>query len=104
VNYFEQSYVGNCTYYDRIAYWMECSYFEKFPENGKVVFTLFVNKYQGGKLNTFFLYPPHEEIHRQTEKCQDGGALQSWPMVMSGPHNFGKFYELSCILPCFIDT
>jgi hypothetical protein len=37
------------------------------------------------------------------EKCQDDGALRSWPMVMSGPHNFGKFSELSCILPCFSD-
>ena len=69
MNSFEQSYVGNCTYYDMIENWMECSYLEKFLENGKVVFTLFVNKYQGGKLNTLFLYLPHKEIHRKTEKC-----------------------------------
>jgi hypothetical protein len=30
MNSFEQSYIGNCTYYDRIAYWLGVSYLEKF--------------------------------------------------------------------------
>ena len=102
VPYFHQKYFSSMNSFD--AHWLEFSYLEKFSKNGNIIFTLFVKKHQGGKLNTFFFYPPHEEIHKKTEKCQDDGVLQSWLMVMSGPHNFGKFYELSCILPCFIDT
>jgi hypothetical protein len=59
--YFKQSYVINCTYYyyDRIAYWLEDSYREKFLENGKVTITLFVNEDQGDKYNVF---PFHFEL------------------------------------------
>ena len=51
----------NCTYYyyDRIAYWLEDSYREKFLENGKVTITLFVNEDQGDKYNVF---PFHFEL------------------------------------------
>jgi len=82
---------------------LEDSYHGKFPENDKAISTLFVNKDQGGKHDTFFSYPPYEEIHGKTEKFQEDGALQSFLMVMSGPHNFHKFSELNHILSCFCD-
>ena len=58
---FKQSYVINCAYYyyDRIAYWLEDSYREKFLENGKVTITLFVNEDQEDKYNVF---PFHFEV------------------------------------------
>jgi len=37
------------------------------------------------------------------ENFQENGEFPSLPMVMSGPHNFGKFSESSYILPCFCD-
>jgi hypothetical protein len=67
VNSFEQSHVGNCIYYDRIADWLEYSYLEKFLGNSKAIFTLFVNKDQRGNWNMFLLYPPCEETHEQTK-------------------------------------
>ena len=49
---FEQSYVINHTYYDRIADWLERSFLAKFPENGKLAFTLFFES-QNGKSDLF---------------------------------------------------
>jgi hypothetical protein len=42
-------------YYDRIVDWLEYSYLEEFPGNGKIIFTLF--RYQGGNFDTLILYP-----------------------------------------------
>jgi hypothetical protein len=50
-----------------------------------------------------FSYPPCEEIKEHVENCQENEALQSWSMVMSGPHKIDKFSKLSYILPCFCD-
>jgi hypothetical protein len=101
VNYFEQSHVSNCTYYDRIADWLEYSYLEKFPRNGKIIFTLFRD--QGGNFDTLLLYPSDGENMERKENFQEDGALRPWPMVMSGPHNIDKFSKLTYILPCHYD-
>jgi len=55
-NSFKQSCVGNCTYQHWIGDWLEQSYRKKFPENGKIILILFVNKDQEGKYNVFLLY------------------------------------------------
>ena len=49
---FEQSYFINHIFYDRIADWLERSFLAKFPENGKVAFTLFFEG-QNGKSDLF---------------------------------------------------
>ena len=49
---FEQSYFINHTYYDRIADWLERYFLAKFPENGKLEFTLFFES-QNGKSDLF---------------------------------------------------
>jgi hypothetical protein len=59
VNSFKQSHVSNCMYHDSIADWLEYSYLEKFPGNGKIIFTLFRD--QGGNFNTLILYPSDGE-------------------------------------------
>jgi hypothetical protein len=46
-------------YYDRIADWLEYSYLEKFPGNGKIIFILFRD--QGGNFDTLILYPSDGE-------------------------------------------
>jgi hypothetical protein len=99
VNSFEQSHVSNCMYYDRIADWLEYSYLEKFPGNGKIIFTLFRD--QGGNFDTLILYPSDGENMERKENCQEDGALRSRPMVMSGPHNSHKLHNL--IFSCFCD-
>jgi hypothetical protein len=59
MNYFEQSHVSNCTYYDKISDWLEYSYLKKFPGNGKIIFILFRD--QGGNFDTLILYPSDGE-------------------------------------------
>ena len=49
---FKQSYFINHIYYDRIADWLQRSFLAKFPENGKVAFTLFFES-QKGKSDLF---------------------------------------------------
>jgi hypothetical protein len=90
-------------FHDRIEYWLHNSYLKNLQSNGKVMLTLFLIENLGGKHDVFFAYPPCEEIREQVENCQENGEFPSWPMVMSGPHNFGKFSESSYILPCFCD-
>jgi hypothetical protein len=65
LNYFEQSYVGNCTYYDRIVDWLECSYLENFSGNGKIVLTLFRD--QGDNFDTLLLSPSDGENIEKNE-------------------------------------
>jgi hypothetical protein len=65
--------------------------------------TLFLIENLVAKHDIFFAYPPCKEICGQLDNFQENGEFPSWPMVMSGPHNFGKFYESSYILPCFSD-
>jgi hypothetical protein len=50
VNYFKQSHVSNCMYYDRVADWLDYSYLKKFPGNEKIIFTLLID--QGDNCNT----------------------------------------------------
>jgi hypothetical protein len=92
VNSFKPSHVSNCMYHDSIADWLEYSYLEKFPGNGKIIFILFRD--QGGNFNTLILYPPDGENMERKENCQEDGALRFRPMVMSGPYNSHKLHNL----------
>jgi hypothetical protein len=67
VNYFEQSHVSNCMYYNRIADWLLYSYLENFPGNGKIIFTLFRD--QGDNFDTLILYPLDGENMERKENC-----------------------------------
>jgi hypothetical protein len=58
VNSFEQSHISNCMYYDRVAYWLEYSYLEKFPGNDKIIFILLRDR---GNFNTLILHPSDGE-------------------------------------------
>jgi hypothetical protein len=88
---------------DRIEDWLHNSYLKNLQSNGKFMLTLFLIENIGGKHDMFFAYPPCEEIREHVENCQENGEFPSWSMVMSSPHNFGKFSESSYILPCFCD-
>jgi len=67
------------------------------------VLTLFLIENLGCKHDMLFRYSPCEQIYEQMENCQENEALWYQSMVMSGPHNFGKFSTLNYILPCFFD-
>jgi hypothetical protein len=56
MNSFEQSYVSNWTYYDRIAHWLEDSYIKSVQGNGNFMLALFLNDYSKGKYDVFFSY------------------------------------------------
>jgi hypothetical protein len=98
VNSFKPFHVSNCMYHDSIADWLEYSYLEKFPRNGKIIFTLFRD--QGGKFNTLILYPTDGENMERKENCREDGALRFRPMVMSGPHNSHNLHNLNISYFC----
>jgi hypothetical protein len=93
VNYFKPSHVSNCMYHDSIVDWLEYSYLEKFPGNGKIIFILFRD--QRGNFNTLILYPPDGENMERKENCQEDGALWFRSMVMSGLYNSHKLHNLN---------
>jgi hypothetical protein len=98
-----QSHSLHSKFCDSILEWLEDSYLKNIHNKDKLVLALVLPKYLGGKHDMIFLGSPFKKIDEHLKNCQEDGALQPWPMVMSGPHNIEKFSKLTYILPCHYD-